>query len=142
MVGTIEDVVKKAEQIAADVSRSRGQEKKAEASKKEPAAAAPTKGKRADTAEILATLKKMAEDGRAQELKRAAEIAAAHKDDGELRPGWSFPKKAAIEAKWDGWNVLFETQSKDLEILFREHFEESVRRQKEAAEAERAEISG
>jgi len=144
MVGTIEDVVKKAEQIAADLARSRGQPAASEKkdAKKDASAPPPSKGKRAEASEILTILKKMGDDGRAIELKRASEIAATDKKDGELRPGWAFPKKEEIEAKWNEWTTLFDVQSKDIESLFREHFEESVRKQKESQEAEKAELAG
>src|SRR4051812_17520276 len=80
MVGTIEDVVKKGEQIAADVARSRGQEKTAETAKASGAPApSSSKGKRADHTEVLAILKKMADDGRTAELKKASEIHASFK---------------------------------------------------------------
>jgi len=138
MVGTIEDAVAKAEKIAADIARSRGQQQETKDAKQE----GPQEKKVASASDILAILKKMAEDARAAELKKAEEIAATMKDDGELRPGWSFPKKDQIIAKWDAWEKRYQEQSKDLEGLFREHFEESVRRRQEEWEKEQAEIAG
>jgi len=144
MVGTIEDVVKKAETIAADVARSRassGADKKEEKKDAKQTAAANEK-KAADSITIMAKLQKMADGAKAEQLKRAAEISAKDKNDGELRPGWAFPKKDQIEKKWASWQKVFDEQSKDVESLFKNHFEESVRALKEAAEAEKAELSG
>jgi ATP synthase F1 beta subunit len=140
MVGTIEDVAKKAEVIAADVAKSRGTS--GGEKKDDKKGAAPTEKKTADSATILAKLQKMADGAKADQLKRAATIAAADKNDGELRPGWAFPKKDQIESKWASWQKVFDEQSKDLESLFKNHFEESVRASKEAAEAEKAELAG
>jgi len=140
MVGTIDDVVKKAEQIAADVAKSRGNTEVKKDDKK--AAAASTDRKVADSATVLAKLQKMANDAKADQLKRAAVIAAADKNDGELRVGWAFPKKDQIESKWSKWQKLFDDQTKDVESLFKTHFEESVRALKEAAEAEKAKLAG
>jgi hypothetical protein len=140
MVGTIEDVVKKGEQIAADVAKSRGSSEIKKDDKK--AASAPTEKRSADTSAILTKLQKLAHEARDDELKTAAKIAAADKNDGQLRPGWGFPKKAQIDSKWAAWQKLYDEQSKDVESLFKNHFEESVRALKEAAEAEKAEIAG
>jgi ATP synthase F1 beta subunit len=144
MVGTIEDVVRKAEQIAADVARARGTttDKKDDKKDDKKVAAAGNQKKRVDTAAMLTQLKKLAATARENELKRAAQIAAQEKNDGNLRPGWAFPKKNQIEEKWTAWESLFNEQSKDVEGLFKTHFEESVRRIKAAAEAEKAEIAG
>jgi len=139
MVGTIEDVVKKGEQIATDVARSRGQS----SDKKDDKKSAPqVERKSLDGTTVLTRLKALAQSARDGELKKAANIAATDKGDGEIRVGWSFPKKDAINAKWDAWDKLFQEQSKDLEGLVKAHFEESVRKLKEAAEAEKAEIAG
>jgi len=141
MVGKIEDVVKKGEQIAADVAKGRGGDVK-KTEKKDGKTAAPTERKVADSATVLAKLQKMANDSKTEQLKRAATIAAADKNDGELRIGWAFPKKDQIESKWANWQKVFDEQSKDLETVFKNHFEESVRALKEAAEAEKAELAG
>jgi len=145
MVGTIEDVVKKAETIAADVAKSRasgGGDKKDDKKDDKKTAAAAGERKIADSATIMAKLQKMANDAKSEQLKRAATIAATDKNDGEIRPGWAFPKKDQIEKKWATWQKLFDEQSKDVESLFKNHFEESVRTIKEAAEAEKAELAG
>jgi hypothetical protein len=139
MVGTIEDVVKKGEQIAADVAKSRGT---SEIKKEDKKGGAPSEKKSADTTAILTKLQKIAHEARDDELKTAAKIAAADKNDGQLRTGWAFPKKAQIDSKWAAWQKLYDEQSKDVESLFKNHFEESVRALKEAAEAEKAEIAG
>jgi len=143
MVGKIEDVVKKAEQIAAEIAKGRasgGDAKKTE-KKDDKKTAASTERKVIDSATMLAKLQKIATDSKTEQLKRAATIAAADKNDGELRPGWAFPKKDQIENKWSAWQKVFDEQSKDVESLFKNHFEESVRAFKEAAEAEKAELT-
>jgi len=94
MVGTIDDVVKKGEQIAAEIARSRGQPVAGE--KKDDKKAAPVAGnnkKVMDTPSMLVHLKKLADKARETQLKRAAIIKADEVAD-DLRPGWAFPKEA------------------------------------------------
>uniref|UniRef100_A0A6B2L086 ATP synthase subunit beta n=1 Tax=Arcella intermedia TaxID=1963864 RepID=A0A6B2L086_9EUKA len=135
MVGSIGDVIKKAERIAAELAASKAKDAaKADAAKKDSSA---TPSGIADDKTVLDILQNIAKEGREKELKRAAEIKAADNGDGEIRPGWSFPKENEINKKWDDWNDLFASQSKDLTKLFENHFEESkrLRAQQEAEDA-------
>eukprot|EP01125_Pyxidicula_operculata_P022728 TRINITY_DN9534_c0_g1_i1.p1 TRINITY_DN9534_c0_g1~~TRINITY_DN9534_c0_g1_i1.p1 ORF type:complete len:657 (-),score=189.71 TRINITY_DN9534_c0_g1_i1:48-2018(-) len=137
MVGNIDDVIKKAEKIAQEVAAHKAKEASLKGEKKEEKK---DDAKKDDSVtspeEVLSILADMGKSGREAELKRAAEIAAADNGDGEMKPGWSFPKSDAINTKWDNWDKLFEKQ-KDLLGLYTQHFEDSVRAAKEEEERDR-----
>jgi len=88
-------------------------------------------GSEADAKQVLELLQKIAKEGREKQLKRAADLKAGDKGDGELKVGWSFPKESQLVAKWDGWETRFKAQTSDLNTLFKDHFEETNARVKE-----------
>jgi len=128
MVGNIDDVVKKAEKIATELATAKASEKKtAEDSK----AGIKAHGTEADAKQVLEILQKISQEGREKQLKRAADLKAGDKGDGEIKPGWSFPKESQLVAKWDSWDSRFKAQTSDLNRLFQDHFEETNARTKE-----------
>jgi len=131
MVGNINDVIKKAEKIALELATAKADEKKVEEKKSGQATAA--SAGTVDQKQILDILQGIANRGREKELQRAAAIKKAQEADDEILPGWSFPKSDAINAKWDKWQNKFTNQSKDLRVLFTDHFEETKRILKEEA---------
>jgi len=120
---------KKLKKIAAELATAKASEKKVEARK----AAGGKQSAYADSdqKQILEILQGIAKEGREQELKRAAAIKADDKGDGDIKPGFSFPKEDAIISKWDAWQKRYEDQSKDVKRLFQDHFEETNKRVKE-----------
>jgi len=123
MVGSIEDVVKKGDKIAAELAAS-----KEKVVKKDSAT------EKAEITEIIATIQKMAAASRERELKKAATIKANY-DPNELKPGFSFPKEDQLITKWDNWKSKYEQQQSDLNRLFSDHFEDAKRRIKEDRDA-------
>jgi len=80
---------------------------------------------------ITEKLLKYEKSGRQKQLNRAAKFKADDKGDGEIRPGFSYPSENKINETWNHWQSQYETQSKDLNKLFEDHFAESVRKLKE-----------
>jgi len=126
MVGNIQDVIKKAEKIATDLAAHKEKEKKDD--KK----AGPVQTKvDVDQKLILEKLQKLGKSSQEKQLKRAAKFKELDKGDGDIRPGFSYPKEDKINANWDKWQNRVDTVKGDLVKLFVEHFEASDRRNKE-----------
>jgi len=131
MVGNINDVVKKAEKIAAELAAAKASDKKTAEKKESGAGTAAGGATKDENTQVLEILQALGKEGRESELKRAVAIKAADNGDGELKPGWSFPKEADLVIKWDNWQKQFDEQSKDIKRLYIDHFEETKRRFKE-----------
>jgi len=73
--------------------------------------------------EIVKMLQEIGATARQTEQKRAAEIKAKDTGDGEIRPGWSYPKEDQIQQKWANWDKLVSDQKHDLNKVFVDFFE-------------------
>lgn len=144
MVGNIDTVLKKGEEIAAEVAKAKAENPGAAATKKTEAKAATTTtgGDPQDALvgapkptetndDIRKELLKLANECKERELKTAAEIKAADKGGDELQPGWRFPKENEILKAWQEWDALYAAQT-DLVSTMQTHFASST--QKLAAE--------
>jgi len=144
MVGNIDTVLKKGEEIAAEVAKAKAENPGAAATKKTEAKAATTTtgGDPQDALvgapkptetndDIRKELLKLANECKERELKTAAEIKAADKGGDELQPGWRFPKENEILKAWQEWDALYAAQT-DLVSTMQTHFAAST--QKLAAE--------
>jgi F-type H+-transporting ATPase subunit beta len=125
MVGSIEEVVKKAEKIAAEIAASKTGDAKKTEIKKEDAAKIEDLGDK----EIADMLKNIADKARAAQIGKAAKFAESQKGiaAGDIGRGFSAPKEAEVKAKWDKWDALFKEQSTNLSGIFQPYFEESLR---------------
>jgi hypothetical protein len=162
MVGNIDTVIAKAEEIAKEVARSKAlrgetpadEDKKKGAKKgavaavkrdaKNPESMLPIPRPKTTCEQVRVLVKNLAEECQKEDLAYAQEIAdrpVDPNDDDNLRVGWNFPKKEQINKEWAEWNTLYEQQT-DLEGFFRSHFEEEVKLFKAAVEQEKREMSG
>jgi len=134
MVGNIDTVIKKAEEIAIEVAKAKAEGGPATGKKDtKSTAASPSSGGDPSDAlvgapkptetndEIRKELHKLAMECRERELKTAADIKAADKGGDELQPGWRFPKEDEILKSWKEWEVLYEKQT-DLVATMQSHF--------------------
>jgi len=123
MVGNIQMVVKKAEQIAADLAAAKLRQEKGEVKKedkKDDKKVETTTGPIED--QIREKILKIAQNAKEAELKKAATIKANWKAGEDLQPGWSYPKEDEIKEKWDKWQKKYDEQSKDLKGLFHSYW--------------------
>jgi len=118
MVGNINDVIAKAEKITADLAKGKASEKKDEKKDEKK-----TESDAATPEEIVKMLQEIGATARQTEQKRAAEIKAKDTGDGEIRPGWSYPKEDQIQQKWANWDKLVSDQKHDLNKVFVDFFE-------------------
>jgi len=157
MVGNIDTVLAKAEQIAAEVAKnkSRGggvQEETGKKLKKGEVKVASTVNKlspdylirrerpTATNERIRELLAKMAEKGKNRYLTRAAKFKADALNDGELAPGWNFPLEDEILRRHSDWQKVFD-QGGDIIANINAHFEQSKVRLTKLREAEAAELA-
>jgi DNA helicase HerA-like ATPase len=158
MVGDIESVKVKAEEIAKEVARNKAlrgdtdtdesdkkkkgkdakEEKKVVRDKSSPEYLMPIPRPTETGAEIRVLLKELAEKCEKRDLEYAAKVKLTA-IPGELTVGWRFPKEDQIKKIWADWNVLYEQQS-DLEGFFKGHFEETAKQLASQREAERKEL--
>jgi len=137
MVGNIDDVVKKAERLAAEVAASKGTPAK-DAKKDDKTAAAAPSSKRGDIDPkvVAEKLKQAAENAKQKELQKANKYKNSRKTENGIGAGWSFLTEEQINQKWNNWNQQFEKQSGDIIGLFKDHFAQSKRElEEEAAKA-------
>lgn len=135
MVGNINDVIAKAERLAAEVAASKGTTESKDEKKDKSAPTAPAGKVIIDAKAATERIKSVAAAAKDKELKRAAQIAkakAASKQSG-IGPGWSFPSEQDLNNKWSEWDKKYSLQSQDLLGLFKEHFETSKRELEEEA---------
>jgi len=125
MVGNIEDVIKKAERLAAEVSAAKDDKQE----KKDAKAAGVESKSAVSPNEVLEIIKKMGAASREKELKRAAEIKKLKRtdadEDEDIQVGWSFPSEDELVTRWNGWDDLYAKQSQDILRTFTDHFDES-----------------
>jgi vacuolar-type H+-ATPase catalytic subunit A/Vma1 len=136
MVGNINDVIAKAERLAAEVAASKGTSVDKDAKKddkKESKTAAPTGRVFIDAKAAADKIKSIADQAKDKDTKRAAQIKAAKANQSGIGPGWSFPSESEIKAKWDKWDKQFATQGQDVIGLFKDHFENAKRELEEEA---------
>jgi len=161
MVGNIDTVVAKAEEIAKEVAKSKAlrgevpeEDKKKGAKKgetvavkrdaKNPETMMPVPRPKTTVEQVRAMVKSLAEECQKEDLEYANELANAPvdpNDEDTLRVGWNFPKKEQINKDWANWNNLFEQQT-DLQGFFRNLFDEEVKIYKEGVEQEKREMLG
>lgn len=147
MVGTIDQVVAKAEKVAAETARikaAEGKEGKKEEKKEDKKQAASPTAFSIGANEFVASIKKLGESARDAEfakLKKFEELkksrAASGKFTSKLSPGWSSASAEQVKAKWDKWAQLYEKQQGDFMTLFTSHFAGSLQRIKDQDEADR-----
>jgi hypothetical protein len=157
MVGNIETVKIKAEEIAKEVARSKAlkgeitetdtkkkkggvakEEKRVVRDKSNPEWLMPMPRPKESSEDIRGLLKELANKCQTNDLAYAAKVKASA-IPGELAVGWKFPKENEIKKLWSDWNTLFEQQS-DLDGFFKAHFVEASRLAAEQKEAERKEM--
>jgi len=136
MVGNINDVIAKAERLAAEVAASKGPvADKKDDKKDDKKAAAPTASRRTfiDAKTAADKIKAIGAKAKQTDLKRAAKNKTTAKTSAGIGPGWSFPSETELNAKWDKWEKQCATQSQDLMGLFKDHFETTKRDHEEEA---------
>jgi len=140
MVGTIEQVIAKAEREAAKLKKPEEKKEKKEEKATDKTAAAPAAEYSAE--DFVAAVKKQGESARDAEFKKLQKIRDGRtklktvKRATRLFPGWSFPQESKIKSKWERWATLYEEQKNFLPLI-NTHFEESIRKSKEKDEADR-----
>eukprot|EP01126_Amoeba_proteus_P041321 TRINITY_DN443_c0_g2_i3.p1 TRINITY_DN443_c0_g2~~TRINITY_DN443_c0_g2_i3.p1 ORF type:complete len:692 (+),score=137.86 TRINITY_DN443_c0_g2_i3:97-2172(+) len=157
MVGNIDTVLKKAEDIAAELARSQvvgttKTEEKKEVKKARKVSDGEVSIREryshlitTSNDEVRALLKASAEKRYTRDLQRAREIKTESEARGEsaetdIAPGWNFPKEDAIHQRYQEWQGVFDKTPDLLEDLKR-HFDESVQKIKKQREAEAAELA-
>jgi len=143
MVGTIEQVVAKAERIAAETAKALGTDKKKDDEKKKVDDKKEVE-KPFTTDDFVKEIKKLGDSAREGELKRLQQFKElrekrieSKKYSTRLNPGWSYPSEEKVKNKWDRWTKLYETQHQNFMQLFPTHFEESIRKMKEEEQADK-----
>jgi len=133
MVGNINDVIAKAERLAAEVAASKGGSEKKDEKKDDKAAATTGSGGRTfiDPKTAAEKIKAIGAKAKETDLKRAAKVKTTAKTAAGIGPGWSFPSESELNAKWDKWEKQCASQSQDLMGLFKDHFETSTREYEE-----------
>jgi len=157
MVGNIEMVKLKAEEIAREVARTkalRGEDTDEDAKKKKggkeetkvvrdksnPEHILPMPRPAETSDDIRKEMKELAERCEKKQLEYAAKVKT-WEIPGEKTVGWRFPKEHEIKQSWADWNKLFESQT-DLVASIQAHFEDATRRHLAQKEAERKELEG
>jgi len=65
-------------------------------------------------------------------LNRAAKLKEGDKGDGEIKPGFSYPKEKKINENWDNYKRDVDAQeTQDISKIFESFMEESLRIRKE-----------
>lgn len=158
MVGNIDTVLAKAEEIAAEVARTKalkgGQEEDTKAAatgdKKEAKKVVSTGKLSADNLlrqprptvsvdRIRQRLHELAIQGKGRYLSRAQGFAK-QAPTGTIQPGWNFPKEDAINARFDAWEKFY-NESTDILGNIKAHFERSAARLEKIREQEAAEMA-
>jgi len=160
MVGDIESVKVKAEEIAKEVARSkaiRGEDVEEDTKKKKSGkdekktvkgmrnknnieALLPFPKLKHSNEDIRANLKKLAVSCENKAMQHATNIKGKE-IPGEIGVGWRFPKEDQIKSMWADWNKKFEEQ-KDINAFFTTHFEKMRKRNEIQKEIERKELEG
>jgi len=160
MVGDIESVKVKAEEIAKEVARSkaiRGEDVEEDTKKKKSGkdekktvkgmrnknnieALLPFPKLKHSNEDIRANLKKLAVSCENKAMQHATNIKGKE-IPGEIGVGWRFPKEDQIKSMWADWNKKFEEQ-KDINAFFTTHFEKIRKRNEIQKEIERKELEG
>jgi len=158
MVGNIEMVKVKAEEIAREVARTkalRGDDEDDGKKKKGKDGAKIVKKERSvedlmpipkpthTNEEIRAQVKVLADECYKEDLEYAAQIKEKKAKSGsdERAVGWSFPKEDEINKMWADWNVLFQSQP-DIIKCIDDHFDEAYKRKVAEIEEEKKELEG
>jgi len=155
MVGNIESVQVKAEEIAREVARTKalkgdldeddGKKKKGKGEKvvkreRTIEEMMPIPRPTQTNEEIRKEIKDLADKCHKEDLEYAAKIKATNTGD-EKAVGWSFPKEDEIKKLWSDWNVLFESQP-DIIKSINDHFDDAMKRKEAEMEAEKKELLG
>jgi len=159
MVGNIEMVKAKAEEIARDLARTkalRGDDedasKKKKGGKEEKKVLSAIRDKTkveyylpvprpTDSSEdIRKSLKDIVDRYHKSDLEKAAKYKA-DAVIGSIAIGWKFPKEDDINKRYAKWNELYEKQT-DLEGVFKDHFIEAAKRAEAIRQEEKREMEG
>jgi len=153
MVGDIESVKVKAEEIAREVARNKalrgdvqedtkkakkGEEKVVKRDMTNPINMMPCPQPTESSDDIRRLLKELVEKCEAKDLAYAAKLKATS-TPGELSVGWRFPKEDALKQTYAEWRTLFDQQT-NLEGLFSTHFTAMEKELLEQKEKEKREM--
>jgi hypothetical protein len=153
MVGDIQSVQVKAEEIAREVARTKAlrgdvQEDTKKAKKGEvkvvkrdmtnPINMMPCPQPTESSDDIRRLLKEVVEKCEAKDLAYAAKLKSTS-TPGELSVGWKFPKEEALKQTYAEWRTLFDQQT-NIEGLFASHFTSMEKELQEQKEKEKREM--
>jgi hypothetical protein len=156
MVGNIDTVKAKAEQIALEVAKNkalRGDDEEVSKKKgkkeevksnvvkrdmKDPNNWMPRPRPALTTEDIKLKLKGIVDRCEAKDLAYASQIKANEIAD-DIRVGWNFPKEAQLKQSYAGWRKRYDATA-DLQAETRAFFQEAALREKEVREQERKEM--
>lgn len=135
MVGTIEDVLAKAERIAADVAASKARENKTEEKKVDTGKASNKLNEQSFKERLL----QISEELEKKQLKATAAVKPIQ--GSKIYQGWHLAKEEDIKSGWASWRSGFEEGMKDFTIQVQTHFDRSAKREKELAAADAEELN-
>eukprot|EP01127_Copromyxa_protea_P001337 TRINITY_DN11358_c0_g1_i1.p2 TRINITY_DN11358_c0_g1~~TRINITY_DN11358_c0_g1_i1.p2 ORF type:complete len:701 (-),score=193.45 TRINITY_DN11358_c0_g1_i1:108-2018(-) len=153
MVGNMDTVLAKAEEIALEVAKSKASKAVAEETTTDAATGVVKKSSTnklsaeallrparptASIERIRTRLHELAVQGKGRYIARAQGFAAQPKT-GSIAPGWNFPKEEAINARFAAWETLY-NESTDLIGNIKAHFERSAVRVEKIRQQEAAEM--
>jgi len=152
MVGNMDTVLAKAEEIALEVAKSKASKSTVEETTTTDATGVVKKTSNKLSAEALlrparptasierirTRLHELAVQGKGRYIARAQGFASQPKT-GNIAPGWNFPKEEAINARFAAWETLF-NESTDIIGNIKAHFERSAVRVEKIRQQEAAEM--
>lgn len=134
MVGTIEDVLAKAEKIAADVAAAKARESGQKTEAKSEKKGAEKLNEQTFKERLLA----IASDLEKNQLKQVGTVKPI--PGAKAYQGWHLPSEQQIKSEWSKWKQDFEEGMKDFTVQVKTHFDRSAKRAIEQQAKDEAEL--